>query len=398
MGLCALASLASCESIAGVWRDKSLSEAGAGAPTAGTLGDGGSGSGGMLVTGGNDEPQGGALNGPGLAGAMSAEGGDSPTAGSAGDGGGSDGGMAGAAGNADGGAAGSGESTNPSCKGLPKTCGALSNEDCCAAVPLPGGTFNRLHDARFPATVSAFAIDKYEVTVGRFLRFANLPKAAWLPKNGDGRNPNDSSDSGWSTAWRYNELPPDSPGAEVAGCWDDGASVLTEDPLNENKALNCISWYLAFAFCVWDGGRLPSEAEWNYAALHGTDEVYPWGNTLPGNDWKLAVWGCDFSCTGEAPQAIQVVGSVPGGNAHWPSGEIADLSGNVGEWLHDTYVDPDKLPMPCDDCSSFTGDNVDLEVTMRGGSYREHVSIDERHHWSATGPRAWTGFRCVRAL
>jgi len=369
--------LSACESVAGVWHDKGLVGGAAGAPSGGASGNGGSSSGAAGSTGNT--------GGSGGKGGTENEGGN-----------GGDAGMSGAAGNDDsGGAAGHAGNTNPSCEGLSRTCGALGNDDCCTSVSLPGGTFDRLHDVKFPATVSAFAIDKYEVTVGRFQRFANLPHSAWVPKNGDGKNPNDPKDKGWETAWRYNTILPDSPAAEVTACWND-ASVWIEKPLTDNKALNCISWYLAFAFCVWDGGRLPTEAEWDYAARHGTGELYPWGNNPPENNWNLAVWNCQGCNSSDPHQGIQVVGSAPAGNAKWPTGEIADLAGNVGEWLRDTYVDSNNLPMPCTDCMNFVDNFADLDVPLRGGSYRENVSIDERNHLGATGPRGWIGFRCVR--
>src|SRR4051794_661786 len=56
----------------------------------------------------------------------------------------------------------------PNCKGLPAKCGG---EDCCASSLVTGGTFNRDNDPAFPATVSDFKLDVFEVTVGRFRSF-----------------------------------------------------------------------------------------------------------------------------------------------------------------------------------------------------------------------------------
>jgi hypothetical protein len=48
---------------------------------------------------------------------------------------------------------------------------------------------------------------------------------------------------------------------------------------NEKRAINYVTWYDAYAFCIWDGGFLPSEAEWNYAAAGGAEQrVFPWSN------------------------------------------------------------------------------------------------------------------------
>jgi hypothetical protein len=65
------------------------------------------------------------------------------------------------------------DSTPPtkSCVGLAATCGPGDNADCCASSVVPGGTFNRGNDASYPATVSTFRLDTYEITVGRFRTF-----------------------------------------------------------------------------------------------------------------------------------------------------------------------------------------------------------------------------------
>ncbi|MBM4364484.1 MAG: hypothetical protein FJ104_17530, partial [Deltaproteobacteria bacterium] len=59
----------------------------------------------------------------------------------------------------------------PSCQDLPSSCGPAGDESCCASPRVTGGTYNRVNDATYPATVSDFRLDRFEVTVGRFRRF-----------------------------------------------------------------------------------------------------------------------------------------------------------------------------------------------------------------------------------
>ena len=65
----------------------------------------------------------------------------------------------------------SGGEAGTSCVGVAATCSG--NKDCCASNVVVGGTFNRSNDGAFPATVSDFGLDVYEVTVGRFRQFVN---------------------------------------------------------------------------------------------------------------------------------------------------------------------------------------------------------------------------------
>jgi formylglycine-generating enzyme required for sulfatase activity len=60
-----------------------------------------------------------------------------------------------------------------------------------------------------------------------------------------------------------------------------------------------VSWYEAAAFCISDGGFLPSEVEGDYAAAAGSEQrAYAWGATAPGPNASLAVYGCYYNGTG----------------------------------------------------------------------------------------------------
>ena len=60
----------------------------------------------------------------------------------------------------------------------------------------------------------------------------------------------------------------------------------------ENLPINCVTWQEAYAFCIWDGGLLPSESEWEYAAYGGSQQrEYPWGTADPGTDNQYAIYG-----------------------------------------------------------------------------------------------------------
>ncbi|MEO6602894.1 MAG: SUMF1/EgtB/PvdO family nonheme iron enzyme [Polyangiaceae bacterium] len=232
----------------------------------------------------------------------------------------------------------------------------------------------------YPAVVSDFRLDVYEISVGRFKTFvANFVQ----PTNGSGKNPNDPSDSGWNSTWNTDGSLATS-GAALATavqCFDDQTYTVGIEGL----PINCLTWYEAEAFCIWDGGRLPTEAEWNYAASGGTQQrMYPWGLATP--DSTFAVY---------QSSAVAVTGSKsPKGDGLFGQ---ADLGGNLVEWVADRYNSPYSIS-PCNNCT-------DNSATMyRGLRSMPYDYIDPTNLLSSyrSGERpiireTEIGARCARA-
>jgi formylglycine-generating enzyme required for sulfatase activity len=195
----------------------------------------------------------------------------------------------------------------------------------------PGGS--GVEQPEHAVFVSAFVLDKYEVTVGRFRRFLQVYDGT-PPRANTGANPHVRG-SGWQSAWN-SALPADA--AALAASVKCEASYQTWTDVrtrNDLLPINCVSFPVAFAFCIWDGGRLPSEVEWELAASGGEENrLYPWGAAPPTEE--LAVFDCNGggspgSC---AFNDVRPVGSRPKGNGRFGH---ADLAGSMMELTRDTY-------------------------------------------------------------
>ncbi|WP_231864471.1 formylglycine-generating enzyme family protein [Sorangium cellulosum] len=274
----------------------------------------------------------------------------------------------------------------PRCEQVAPTCGPAADESCCAAGEVVGGQFNRLNDVRYPATVADFQLDRFEATVGRFRQFvAGYP--ATRPKAGVGAHPLIQG-SGWDPAWDAS-LPAGQDELRASLQCDSNFRTWTDEPAgNEAAPINCVSWYLAFAFCAWDEGRLPTEAEWNYAAVGGNDHrAYPWGDEAPSQD--LAVFDCDTTTT-VCP--IPSVGSKsPAGDGRW---EQADLAGSLFEWVLDYHAD---LTGTCTNCAALTDGGFGRG--SRGGAFshtEETLSPTYRIGELPERALSFYGFRCAR--
>jgi formylglycine-generating enzyme required for sulfatase activity len=178
---------------------------------------------------------------------------------------------------------------------------------------------------------------------------------------------------------------------------DPYATWTVEPGENENRPINCVRWEEAYAFCIWDEGFLPSEAEWEYAAAGGSQQrAYPWGSTDPGTANQYAIYGCyypsgppGFMCSGVSN--IAAVGTAPLGAGLY--GQL-DLTGNTYQWTLDWYA----TYVACVDCAYLTPTSTRV---IRGGSF----SFDEATLFSpyrnsypeAVNRDHAVGFRCARA-
>ena len=144
------------------------------------------------------------------------------------------------------------------------------------------------------------------------------------------------------------------------------------------------------AFCIWDEGRLPTEAEWNYAAAGGSEQrAYPWSvpSTSATIDDTYAVY-----CGGSCGTTQDVGAKSPTGDGTWGQ---SDLAGNVSEWALDWYAS--SYSNPCVDCANFVSASYRV---LRGGSfgwYASHLLTAYRDAFNPTDRFDDLGARCARS-
>jgi formylglycine-generating enzyme required for sulfatase activity len=277
---------------------------------------------------------------------------------------------------------------SPSAEPSPGACPA-------GMVPVPAGTFRMgSPDAagdsdehpQHQVTLTAYCIDKTEVTVKAY--------AACVAAKGCSAAPRTVNWSGYSAAdvKLYSQF-----------CNSDD---------RPNHPINCVDWDQAAAYCTWVGKeaggktRLPSEAEWEYAARGNDGRAYPWGNEEPSAKRLNA---CGTECVAMAKRVLKIdwakmydasdgwettapVGSFPEGKS--PFGAL-DRAGNVWEWTADWYGAYTKAA-----ATNPRGAKTGTVRVFRGGGWNIHVAGIVRaavRSWGGASLRDYyVGFRCAR--
>jgi sulfatase modifying factor 1 len=224
-----------------------------------------------------------------------------------------------------------------------------------------------LHKVR----ISAFYMDKYEVTNARYRRFLEYLE-------------------------RTKDTSVDHPGKPADVGHEQG--FVGEEHLGDDQPAVGLNWYDAYAYCKWAGKRLPAEAEWEYAARgQGTYRIYPWGNQEPDAD---GIWRANYEpASGRAADGYPYsapVGSILDGSS--PFG-ILDMAGNAEEWVQDWldfgyYKHSEGAQDP-------RGPASGTRRVIKGGSYyadKYHIRIATRLYGAPHLKTQYQGFRCARDL
>lgn len=278
-------------------------------------------------------------------------------------------------------------------------------------IDLPGGEFLMgtdyaeafANDGEGPVravTLSPFRIDRFPVTNARFGRF--IEETGYRTE---------AEHFGWSFVFwahiprsRVNELVEDTVAAAPWWCKVRGATwVSPEGPGSsthgrEQHPVAHVSWNDAQEYCRWSGQRLPTEAEWEYAARGGLEQkLYPWGDQLrPKGEHRCNIWQGEFPRHDSAEDGY--AGTCPVDAFPANGFGVYSITGNTWEWCADWF---DPAFHATADRTNPQGPPAGAARVMKGGSFLCHKSYCNRYRVAARSSNtpdsstANIGFRCA---
>jgi sulfatase modifying factor 1 len=291
-----------------------------------------------------------------------------------------------------------------------------------ALVDLPGGSFRMGSTSFYPeeapihtAAVGPFAIERHPVTNAQFAEFVDatgyvtvaerpldpalypgvaeadlLPGALVFCGAPGPVNLND-----WRQWWDW------APGAHWRRPFGAGSDL---DGKAEHPVVQ-IAYPDAGAYAAWAGRRLPTEAEWEYAARAGATTDYAWGPE-PRLDGALMAntWQGRFPYRNDGAQGVGATrwfGTSPVGSFPPNGFGLVDMIGNVWEWTTTKYSERGHLDAPAKSCCPTSEPNPALIQALKGGSHLCAPEYCHRFRPAARSPQSQDsstthiGFRCV---
>ncbi len=305
-------------------------------------------------------------------------------------------------------------------------------------VLIPGGSFSmggdneQASEDEYPkhkVFVDSFFIDATEVTNAQFKKFVEATgyittaerKPNWdelkktLPPNTP--KPDESMLVAASLVFKPSNGPVNLNNYSEWWSWVKGADWKHPEGPNsniigkDNYPVVHVSWFDAMAYCKWAGKRLPTEAEWEFAARGGLmNNIYPWGNEpiAKGNS-KANSWDGDFPYKNNQRDGYYKLSPVKTYSAN--NYGLFDMAGNVWEWCSDWYnnqyystIENQETKNPLGATKSFDPqDPYTPKKVLRGGSflcndsYCSGYRVARRMKSSPDTGLEHTGFRCVRS-
>ncbi len=242
--------------------------------------------------------------------------------------------------------------------------------------------------------IPSFYMDTYAVTNEQFARF--------IEETGF---ETDAEKYGWSFVFHLfvnDELEQDILGLPKDTPWWIGVNgACWKFPEGRNSSIDHrlthpvvhVSWNDAIAYATWAGKRLPTEAEWEYAASSGViDRKYPWGNELhEDGEHHCNIWQGEFPYMNSGEDGF--VGTAPVDSYDANAFGLYNMSGNVWEWSEESFSN-----QPSDSTNILLDPSIKL---IKGGSYLCHRSYCNRYRIAARtfntidSSTGHMGFRCV---